>query len=153
VLACAPLLGRRFDWTVLAAATGLNDEQVLGALRQAVDVQLVDADDAEFRFRHALTHDGVLASLLAAEVAALAAQTRRALEVAQPGLPGAACVLAAELAEAAGEAENGAVLFVTAARAAVTWSDYSDRLQGAEGCPCVAAADPRSTAFTETDTR
>jgi hypothetical protein len=119
VLAGAALLGRRFDWTVLAAATGLNDEQVLGALRQAVDVQLVDADDAEFRFRHALTRDGVLASLLAPEVAALAAQTRRALEVAQPGLPGAACVLAAELAGAAGDAQDAAVLLVRAGRRAL----------------------------------
>src|SRR4029453_1093384 len=66
VLQAAALLGRRFDWTLLGSVTGAGGGLVAGALRRAVEAQLLAADERGFRFRHALTRDTVLAGPLPA---------------------------------------------------------------------------------------
>jgi hypothetical protein len=43
--------------------TGLDGGTVTRALRAGVDLQLIAAGHSEFRFRHALTHEAVLAVL------------------------------------------------------------------------------------------
>ena len=88
VLAAAAVLGRHFDWRLLAPATGERHETVLRALQQGLDLLLLTVDGTEFRFRHALTRDAVLAGVLPPTRAELAAGALTALEQACPGLPG-----------------------------------------------------------------
>jgi DNA-binding CsgD family transcriptional regulator len=116
VIRAAAVLGRRFDWALLGPVTGLADAPVAAALRQGVGLQLVVADRDSFRFRHALTHEAVLAGLLPPERAALAGYALAAVEAAHPGLPGTWCVLAAELAEGAGNAARAGALLLEAGR-------------------------------------
>ena len=116
VLGAAAVLGRRFDWSLLSPVTGLADAAVVAALRRGVGLQLIVADRDSFRFRHALTHDAVLAGLLPPERALLAGQALAAVEAAHPGLPGASCLLAADLAERAGDPARAAALLLEAGR-------------------------------------
>ena len=116
VLGAAAVLGRRFDWALLSRVTGLPDAAVVAALRRGVGLQLVAADRDSFRFRHALTQEAVLAGLLPPERAALAGRALAAVESAHPGLPGAWCMLAADLAEDAGHAARAVALLVEAGR-------------------------------------
>jgi hypothetical protein len=76
-------------WSLLAAATGLDEDAALAGLRRGVDVALIDNEADGFRFRHALVRDAVLASMLAPQVMRmrLAATTRAAVERAHPGRP------------------------------------------------------------------
>ena len=114
VICAAAVLGRRFDWALLGPATGLPAEAVVAALRRGVGLQLVAADRDSFRFRHALTHEAVLAGLLPPERVVLAGQALTAVEAAHHGLPGPWCVLAAELAEGAGNTERASGLLLEA---------------------------------------
>lgn len=117
VLRFAATLGRRFDWALLPIATGLGEDVVLEALREAVDAQLLVAEPgSHFRFRHALTRDAVLGQLLPAERAAVSRRLVEAIEIAHPGLPGEWCELAAELAERSGQQERAATLLLETAR-------------------------------------
>ena len=116
VIDAAAVLGRRFDWRVLGPVTGMPDAAVAAALRQAVGLQLVAADRDGFRFRHALTHEAVLAGLLPPERALLAGQALAAAEAAHPGLPGAWCVFAAELAGVSGNTARAGALLLEAGR-------------------------------------
>jgi len=116
VICSAAVLGRRFDWALLGQATGQPDAAVVAALRRGVGLQLVAPDGGGFRFRHALTHEAVLAGLLPPERALLAGQALAAVQAAHPGLPGTWCMLAAELAEAAGNAPRAGSLLLEAGR-------------------------------------
>ena len=116
VIGAAAVLGRRFDWTLLGPVTGLADPAVIAALREGVGLQLVVAERDGFRFRHALTHEAVLAGLLPPERTMLAGQALAAAEAAHPGLPGAWCTLAADLAGRAGDAARAGALLLEAGR-------------------------------------
>jgi DNA-binding CsgD family transcriptional regulator len=116
VICLAAVLGRRFDWALLGQATGQPDAAVVAALRRGAGLQLVAADGDGFRFRHALTHEAVLAGLLPPERTLLAGQALAAVQAAHPGLPGTWCTLAAELAEAAGNAPRAGSLLLEAGR-------------------------------------
>jgi class 3 adenylate cyclase/DNA-binding CsgD family transcriptional regulator/tetratricopeptide (TPR) repeat protein len=119
-LAAAAVLGRRFDWSLLSAITGLDEGAVLGGLRQAVDAQLLTIDAANgFRFRHALTRDAVAEELLPPERAALSRRALEAIEQRHPGLPGEWCELAAELSERSGQRHRAAQLLHEGARRAL----------------------------------
>ena len=116
VLGAAAVLGRRFDWALLSPVTGMADAAVVAALRRGVGLQLVAADRESFRFRHALTHEAVLAALLPPERALLAGRALAAVEAAHPGVPGAWCMLAADLAERAGDTARAGALLLEAGR-------------------------------------
>ncbi len=116
VISAAAVLGRRFDWGLLAGVTALPDDVIARALRQGVSLQIFAADTDSFRFRHALTHEAVLAGLLPPERARLAGQALAAIEAAHPGLPADWCRLAAELAAGAGDRERAGVLLLEAGR-------------------------------------
>jgi DNA-binding CsgD family transcriptional regulator len=116
VLGAAAVLGRGFDWALLGPVTGLADAAVVTALRRGVGLQLVVAEHESFRFRHALTHDAVLAGLLPPERALLAGQALAAVEAAHPGLPGNWCTLAADLAGRAGDTARAGALVLEAGR-------------------------------------
>jgi len=119
VLHTAALLGRQFDWQLLPQATGLPADTVAAALEHGMRVQLLAVDDGTFRFRHMLTREAVTAGLLPPRRVALAARALAALEAAQPGLPGAAGDLAAELAIQAGEPGRAGVLLTESGRSAL----------------------------------
>jgi DNA-binding CsgD family transcriptional regulator len=116
VIGAAAVLGRRFDWALLGPVAGLADAAVVTALRDGVGLQLIVAERDSFRFRHALTHEAVLAGLLPPERAMLAGRALAAAEAAHPGLPGAWCTLAADLAGRAGDAPRAGALLLEAGR-------------------------------------
>jgi DNA-binding CsgD family transcriptional regulator len=122
VLAAAAVLGRNFDWSLLPAVTSLDGAVVLDALRSAIEVQLVSEDPLEadgFRFRHALTREAMLSTMLGPERRLLARAALHALEQAHPALDGAWCELGADLAEHAGDVRRAAELLLEAGRRAV----------------------------------
>jgi DNA-binding CsgD family transcriptional regulator len=114
VVAAAAVLGRRFDWAILPTITGLPEASVTVALRAAFDAHLIAVDGAgpAFRFRHALSRDAVLATLLPPERSGLSRRALQALEEHQGGLEGQERELAAELAEAAGDRRRAAQLLL-----------------------------------------
>jgi DNA-binding CsgD family transcriptional regulator len=116
VIGAAAVLGRRFDWALLGPVTGLAGAAVVAALRDGVSLQLIVAERESFRFRHALTHEAVLAGLLPPERVLLAGRALAAVEAAHPGLPGAWCTLAADLAGRAGDAARAGALLLEAGR-------------------------------------
>ncbi len=121
VVRAAAVLGRSFDWELVAAISDVAAPEVVSALHEARDAQLVSVEpetDA-FRFRHALTRDAVLADLLPPERTALARIGIEVIEATHPGLPGSWCELAADLAEAAGERRRTAELLLEAGRRAL----------------------------------
>ena len=106
ILVSAAILGRQFDWALLPRITGVAEADVLEALRRARDVQLIEPANAGagiFRFRHCLTRDAIVSSLLPPDRASRSADAAEAIEAAHPGLPGAWCEVAAELHAAAGQ--------------------------------------------------
>jgi len=116
VISAAAVLGRRFDWTLLGPVTGLDGPVVVAALRHGVGLQLIVAERESFRFRHALTHEAVLAGLLPPERALLAGQALAAVQAAHPDLPGAWCTVAADLAGRAGDTAQAGALLLEAGR-------------------------------------
>jgi DNA-binding CsgD family transcriptional regulator len=116
VIGAAAVLGRRFEWALLGQVTGLADVAVVAALRDGVGLQLIVAERDSFRFRHALTHEAVLAGLLPPERTMLAGRALAAAEAAHPGLPGGWCTLAADLAGRAGDAPRAGALLLEAGR-------------------------------------
>jgi DNA-binding CsgD family transcriptional regulator len=121
LLGAAALLGRSFDWRLLAdMIKGVDEAGVVTHLRRAAQAQLlsVESGDRGFRFRHALTREAILAELLPPERVLLASNGLQAVEQAHPGLPGEWCELAAELAEAADQPARAAELHLESARRA-----------------------------------
>ncbi|MGH9050371.1 MAG: ATP-binding protein [Acidimicrobiia bacterium] len=122
VLGAAAVLGRNFDWSLLPAVTGLTEGVVLESLRSAIEVQLVSEDPLAadgFRFRHALTREAMLSTLLGPERRLLARAALQALEDAHPDLEGSWCELGADLAEQAGDVRRTAELLLEAGRRTV----------------------------------
>ena len=119
VVEAAAVLGRRFDWQLLPGLADVDGRAVVDGLRAAVDEQLVEVDDGEFVFRHALTREAVLAELLPPIRLHLARRAWQAIERAHPGLPGGFCELVAELAESAEEPVAAAGYLADSARRAL----------------------------------
>ncbi len=80
VVAQAAVIGRSFDIELLARTLETPQPDVLGTLRRARDVQLVEEIPGEFRFRHALTRDAIYSSFLDAQAAPLHRKIALAIE-------------------------------------------------------------------------
>ncbi|MGN6794499.1 MAG: ATP-binding protein, partial [Streptosporangiaceae bacterium] len=122
VVVAAAVLGRQFDWTLLPAMVRVAESDVLNALRQACEAQLIEPyspRQALFRFRHSLTRDAIMSDQLPHFLAEHSARAAAAIEAAHPELPGAWCELAAELHETAGERARAAALLLEAGRRAL----------------------------------
>jgi predicted ATPase len=108
VLRAAAVAGRRVPHRLLASVAGLDEPDLLGALRVVVDNQLLVTrpNKESYQFRHALLREVVDADLLPGERGRLHANYAQSLTD-QPELAGATpAVLAGELAvhwDAAGE--------------------------------------------------
>jgi DNA-binding CsgD family transcriptional regulator len=103
VLEAAAVMGRHFDWEILPAASGQAREVVSRALARAVERILVIADGEGFQFRHALTRDAVLMSMLPPRLGQAAADALAAIDAAHPGLEGGWRDVAADLAARSGD--------------------------------------------------
>lgn len=108
----AAVLGGEPDWSLLPAVTGLDPDAVWTALRAAVTAHLLVQEGSDLRWRHALTHEAVLAALLAPERAALA---RRSAEVLLDGGRADQEEHAARLLLSAGEDEQAREVALRAA--------------------------------------
>jgi DNA-binding CsgD family transcriptional regulator/tetratricopeptide (TPR) repeat protein len=106
VLEAAALLGRGFDWQLLAAAAGVDAAVVPASLERAVASQLLTVDGEAFRFRHALTREAIAAGLLPPARRALAATALAAVEAAHPALDPPWRDIAADLAALSGDTER-----------------------------------------------
>jgi DNA-binding CsgD family transcriptional regulator len=88
VASLAAVIGQRFSFALLGAASGLPEDQVLEALRSLVDRHLIAEAPAPgqeaFAFRHALTRDALLSGLLAPQRRGLHQVVAEAMERALP---------------------------------------------------------------------
>jgi DNA-binding CsgD family transcriptional regulator len=109
VVSAAAVLGRVVDWSMLPEITGLAADDVVGALEKVVSAQLlVRDDDGELRFRHALTREAVLATMIAPRRVGLARTTLAVLDAVRPGHD------RADLAVAAGNLDRAGAMHATA---------------------------------------
>lgn len=141
VIRAAAMLGRRFDWDLLPGVAEVDGRAAVDALRAAVDAQIIAVEGDGFLFRHALTRDAVLGELLPPERRDLASRAGPAIERANPGLPGAVCELAAELAESAGEHGNAAERLIESARRALVGGAFATAEATAERARRLAPRD------------
>lgn len=115
VVAAAALLDQPIVWQLLPRITAFDEATVLASLREATYAGLLEDTGTELRFRHALTREHVLATLLPPERADLAARTLTAVTERYPDLPGRWCDLGAGLAELSGDHARAAELLVISA--------------------------------------
>jgi len=110
VLFAAAVLGRDFDWELLAPITGLPADAVLAALEPLVDALLIRVDGDRFTFRHALTREAVVAAMLPPRRSALARAVLDTVDRIRPGHD------YAELALQAGDRARAAALLAESGR-------------------------------------
>jgi DNA-binding CsgD family transcriptional regulator len=80
VLQAAAVAGDQIDHRLLAEVVDVDEPAVLGVLRAGVESNLLTSDGARLVWRHALTRDAVLATLLPPERAAVAARVADRLD-------------------------------------------------------------------------
>jgi DNA-binding CsgD family transcriptional regulator len=123
VIVAAALLGRKFDWALLPAVSGVPEAETLDVLQQAQRMQLIvpaSSVTGWFRFRHSLTRAAIVSSLEPPDLARQTDLAATVVESAHPGLPGPWCDLAAELRTTAGQPVEAARLRLTAGRRALS---------------------------------
>ena len=116
VIRLAAVLGRHFDWRLLQAVVEDGPQVVASALEHAVDSLLLDFHGDAYQFRHALTREAIVESLLPHVRAELAQTALAAVDTAHHGLPGSPRDVAADLAVQAGNTERAAGLLVESGR-------------------------------------
>jgi predicted ATPase len=119
VLRVAATVGRPTEHQLLAAASQLPEERLVAALREAVDHQLLVADQDTYRYHHILLREAVYGELLPGERHLLHAAVAQALT--QDPRPSALRNTSAELAhhwDAVGDRPRSLIASITAARAA-----------------------------------
>jgi DNA-binding CsgD family transcriptional regulator len=140
MLRIAAVTGRTVDHALLAAVAELSEDDLTGALRDAVESYLLAPDCATvgYSFRHALLREAIYSDLLPGERRNLHLRLAQTL-AAQPALAGPKAAGAAELAHhwyAAGELPAALAAFVTAGVAAEAlcapgeaWEHYERALE------------------------
>jgi DNA-binding CsgD family transcriptional regulator len=121
VIRAAAILGRHFDWELLADVSGQSADLVAETLELAVEQLLVSVDGTAFRFRHALTRDAVLDTMLPPRQRALAAMALAVLDNAHPRLEGSLRELAVDLADRAGQRRRAGLLLSESGAQALAW--------------------------------
>jgi predicted ATPase/DNA-binding CsgD family transcriptional regulator len=121
VIEAAAILGRHFDWELLPAVSGQTADLVAGTLGLAVEQLLVSADGTAFRFRHALTREALLDTMLPPRQRALASAALAALDAAHPRLEGGLRELAVDLANRAGDRRRAGTLLSESGGQALAW--------------------------------
>ena len=121
VIEAAAILGRHFDWELLPAVSGQSAALVAETLGLAVEQLLVSADGTAFRFRHALTREALLDTMLPPRQRALAAAALTVLDAAHPRLEGGLRELAVDLANRAGDRRRAGTLLSESGGQALAW--------------------------------
>ena len=121
VIQAAAILGRHFDWELLPAVSGQTAALVAETLGLAVEQLLVSADGTAFRFRHALTREAVLDTMLPPRQRALASAALAVLDATHPRLEGGLRELAVELAIRAGDRRRAGALLSESGGQALAW--------------------------------
>ena len=84
VVQTAAAIGREFSYSLIAAVTGLIEQDLRAALAQLVAAELIFQrglpPEAKYLFKHALVQDAVYASLVRSRRQQIHAQIARALE-------------------------------------------------------------------------
>jgi DNA-binding CsgD family transcriptional regulator/tetratricopeptide (TPR) repeat protein len=118
IVQAAAVLGRDFDWRLLATTCAVPEGKVGAALKAAVTSLLITVDGDRFRFRHALTREAVAATLLPPRRALVAGAALAAVEAAHRGVPAVWGDVAADLAAQAGDRHRAGTLLAASGRAA-----------------------------------
>ena len=144
VVSAAAVLGVTPDWSLLGLVTGSAEDDVLAALRRADAAHLLVTRDATLRWRHALTREAVLATVLPPERAVHARRAADALLA--RGHPDDDMTAATLLADAGAGPEAAALLLDVAhrdlARGALrTAADLLDRAEAAGAAPAELAGE------------
>jgi DNA-binding CsgD family transcriptional regulator len=113
VLQAAAVLGTEPDWSLIAPVSGVDEAAALEGLRAGTGTGLLLRDGRRLRWRHSLTRDAVLATLLPPEHAALA---RRAADVLAARAGPHDDDLAADLLVAAGETTRATAVLMRLVR-------------------------------------
>ena len=121
VIEAAAILGRHFDWELLPAVSGQSPAVVAETLGRAVDQLLISSNGTVFRFRHALTRDAVLDTMLPPRQRVLAAAALAVLDAGPVPLDGRRHELAVELANRAGDRRRAGTLLSESGRQALAW--------------------------------
>ena len=121
VIEAAAILGRHFDWELLPAVSGQTAALVAETLGLAVGQLLVSADGTAFRFRHALTREALLDTMLPPRQRALASAALAVLDGAHPRLEGGLRELAVDLANRAGDRRRAGTLLSESGGQALAW--------------------------------
>ena len=138
VVSAAAVLGVTPDWSLLGQVTGIAEDDVLAALRAADTAHLLVTHDLTLRWRHALTREAVLATVLPPE---RAVHARRAADtLLARGRPDDDVTAATLLADAGAGPEAAALLLGVAhrdlARGALrTAAELLDRAEAAGAAP------------------
>jgi predicted ATPase/DNA-binding CsgD family transcriptional regulator len=130
VLRVAATVGRPTEHQLLAAASQLPEARLVAAVRDAVDRQLLVADQDAYRFRHVLLREAVYSELLPGERRLLHAAVAQALS--EEPRPGALRQVSAELAhhwDVVGDYPRALIASLTAARAAAEIYGFSEAHQ------------------------
>jgi DNA-binding NarL/FixJ family response regulator/tetratricopeptide (TPR) repeat protein len=130
VLRVAATVGRPIEHQLLAAASQLPEIRLVAAVREAVDRQLLVADQDTYRFRHVLLLEAVYGELLPGERRLLHAAVAQALT--QDPQPSALRQVSAELAhhwDVVGDRPRALTASITAARAAAEVYGFSEAHQ------------------------
>ncbi len=121
VIEAAAILGRHFDYELLPGVSGQTAALVAETLGLAVEQLRVSADGTAFRFRHALTREAVLDTMLPPRQRALASAALAVLDAAHPRLEGGLRELAVELANRAGDRRRAGTLLSESGGQALAW--------------------------------
>jgi DNA-binding CsgD family transcriptional regulator len=121
VIEAAAVLGRQFDWELLPAMTGQSHEAVAEALAVGVESLLLISQGPELRFRHALTRDAVLDTLIPPDQRRLATSGLATLRSTHPDLEGGRRELAVDLALRAGDRHGAGVLLAESGRQSLSF--------------------------------
>ncbi len=121
VLSAAAVLGRDFEWELLAAMTGRTEAAVGQALSAGVGSLLLTRHGGRLRFRHALTRDAVLDTLLPPDRRRLAAAALECVGELTAPAAGVGRETAIDLAVRAGNNRQAGLWLIDAGREALSW--------------------------------
>ena len=121
VIEAAAVLGRHFDWQVLPEMTGQDDVAIADALASGVEVLLLSSEGSSLRFRHALTREAVLDTLLPPRLRDVAKAGLGALASLYPVPSNDQRDLAIELSLRAGDRRLAGLLLAESGRQWLAW--------------------------------
>ena len=119
VIEAASVLGHRFDWTLLAAMTGLDEGSVAHELGVGVEASLMTAHGPDMQFRHALTREAVLETLRPPRQRQLATAGLAALLEVDPTPEAGRIEVAIDLALRSGQRQQAGLWLIESGRSSL----------------------------------